>query len=545
MRKRKTPIPSFSIKIDHGDAAGPSKSQKLETRSTHSNNTHTNNISKAAQSDCSTSATSDEVNYLSSLLQIEASIQLHKKSRRSISNRNASHTMKPSLSLDKFLAIIKKSTNANNPIMVEKLAAIYIMVATPTMISLDRNNMSLSFAVAETVADNGDQGQRNENNLEKLASLYRTKWDEPDWKRANDAKMRDLCSNIRKCKIRSSTKASGKARQAASIFSEDSSIITPGMTLEERVKARSKHSQELKKIHLKKASGAGHDDIDHAKNHSGESISRDEANAEHLVFADALRSYLRNAHNRSSRFQNVYKNTTMTQKDAQSISSSTNAKRYFRPMPLSDVCSHLVGVQSVGGRRKKYSKREVKNILIELTKLVPEWLKIVSQKSSTKGNRNRSVVFIKETTAYQSIRERLGGGTVRSVSQAQTSSNSNKSSAENSAHTTTENTKAVNDNDDVARIQKITKRKSKLSLSKQATSIIMPSASEHQSNGELRQQKDDASTKKSIPTGTLRVNHNQVMTDADYDGGEVLHSNTSNPRGLKRMFSQLNAGARI
>ena len=380
--------------------------------------------------------------------------------------------------------------------------------------------------------------------LEKLASLYRTKWDEPDWKKANDAKMRDLCSNIRNYKINSSTKAPGKAGQAAGILVEDSSIITPGMTLEERVKARSKHSEELKKIQLKKAAGAGRNDINHTKNHSGESVCRDEkANAEHLVFADALRSYLWNAHNRSSRFQNVYKNSAMTQKDPKAISSRSNVKHYFRPMPLSDVCSHLLGVQSIGGRRKKYSKREVKNILIGLTKIVPEWLQIVSHKSSTKGNRNRSVVVIKETLPYQSIRERLGGRTVRSVSQAQTSSNSNKSSAENIAHTAMENANAVNDNDDVAQIQRFTKRKSKLSLSKQATSIIMPSAFEHQSNGGLRQQKDDSSMKKIIPN--LRVNHNQVMTDADYDGGEVLHSTTSNPRGLKRMFSQLNAGARI
>ena len=43
----------------------------------------------------------------------------------------------------------------------------------------------------------------------------------------------------------------------------------------------------------------------------------------------------------------------------------------------------------------------------------------------------------------------------------------------------------------------------------------------------------------------LRVNYNQHMTDADYDGGLVLQSNSTNPRGLKRMFSQLNAGERI
>jgi hypothetical protein len=34
----------------------------------------------------------------------------------------------------------------------------------------------------------------------------------------------------------------------------------------------------------------------------------------------------------------------------------------------------------------------------------------------------------------------------------------------------------------------------------------------------------------------LRVNHNQHMTDADFSGGLMLHSNSTNPRGLKLMF---------
>ena len=45
--------------------------------------------------------------------------------------------------------------------------------------------------------------------------------------------------------------------------------------------------------------------------------------------------------------------------------------------------------------------------------------------------------------------------------------------------------------------------------------------------------------------GNLRVNYNQHMTDEDYDGGLTLQSNSTNPRGLRLMFGQLNAGKRI
>mmetsp|Transcript_25044 Transcript_25044/g.37455 ORF Transcript_25044/g.37455 Transcript_25044/m.37455 type:complete len:312 (+) Transcript_25044:112-1047(+) len=43
----------------------------------------------------------------------------------------------------------------------------------------------------------------------------------------------------------------------------------------------------------------------------------------------------------------------------------------------------------------------------------------------------------------------------------------------------------------------------------------------------------------------LRVNYCQHLTSSDMDGGEVIHSSSTNPRGLKRMFSLLNAGERI
>ncbi len=44
----------------------------------------------------------------------------------------------------------------------------------------------------------------------------------------------------------------------------------------------------------------------------------------------------------------------------------------------------------------------------------------------------------------------------------------------------------------------------------------------------------------------LRINQNQYMTNADYNGGEVIPSKLiTSPRALKRLFSRLNAGERI
>jgi hypothetical protein len=44
---------------------------------------------------------------------------------------------------------------------------------------------------------------------------------------------------------------------------------------------------------------------------------------------------------------------------------------------------------------------------------------------------------------------------------------------------------------------------------------------------------------------SLRINHNLILTDADYDGGEVIAPSYTSPRGLKGLFTQLNAGQRI
>jgi hypothetical protein len=44
----------------------------------------------------------------------------------------------------------------------------------------------------------------------------------------------------------------------------------------------------------------------------------------------------------------------------------------------------------------------------------------------------------------------------------------------------------------------------------------------------------------------LRINKHLIMTDADYDGGMVIQPSLGDsPRGLKRLFTQLNAGQRI
>ena len=48
-----------------------------------------------------------------------------------------------------------------------------------------------------------------------------------------------------------------------------------------------------------------------------------------------------------------------------------------------------------------------------------------------------------------------------------------------------------------------------------------------------------------LSPSSLRVNYNQHLMDADAFGGELITSNTTNPRGLKVMLSKLNAGRRI
>uniref|UniRef100_A0A7S1GPP3 Uncharacterized protein n=1 Tax=Cyclophora tenuis TaxID=216820 RepID=A0A7S1GPP3_CYCTE len=55
---------------------------------------------------------------------------------------------------------------------------------------------------------------------------------------------------------------------------------------------------------------------------------------------------------------------------------------------------------------------------------------------------------------------------------------------------------------------------------------------------------DDLFPKRKKQKG-LRINRNLILTDADYDGGEIIQPTGESPRGLKRLFVQLNAGKRI
>jgi hypothetical protein len=89
--------------------------------------------------------------------------------------------------------------------------------------------------------------------------------------------------------------------------------------------------------------------------------------------------------------------------------------------------------------------------------------------------------------------------------------------------------------------------KSKLSLSK--TRLVAANTvqrSKPQSEIQVST-KDERSTmsESRAKTPQLRVNYTQVLTNADYDGGEVIESTSTNPRDLKRMFAQLNNGERI
>ena len=48
-----------------------------------------------------------------------------------------------------------------------------------------------------------------------------------------------------------------------------------------------------------------------------------------------------------------------------------------------------------------------------------------------------------------------------------------------------------------------------------------------------------------IPCDSLRINPNLILTGADYVGGIIIQPSDETPRGLKRLFTQMNAGRRI
>ena len=625
--------------------------------------TNTSNKPAAASSDTDTTGTGTgtsatknlSTSYLSLLRNIDTVIELqmrrsHSQSKTTLSARTSGtntgtdsgptltdKAYSVSITLDKFINLISKATDANSygattKTMMQDLVIVYLITASPELVQVQYDNTNANDNASSQkmkivfpdihIHNNSKSSNAKINRLELLSKLYKTKW--KGWNTEPVQKLKEQITHERTLKetrvrTRSRTRTAMTAmtvnNQNASASTTEA-ILTPGMTLEQRIHARSKARLAQEQTIIGKQ-GQGQNN-----------------NSIHLLFADALNIHFRHASKRQ-RYHTKH-GLNLKSKSAQERRNQTFVTATaLRPMSLNEVCAHLSGVSGAragggssgglvgqggvksfghGNAGKTFRKKEVKKILYELADMAPEWIQIVSGKSARGNSNSREkegrgkknlMVVIKGGVSYQMVREKLNGRVVRArptsrtnmkleMADSQDHDDGGEETKESSlkeetlssiataispaskqsiSRSTIDSSLESGDADtgvdadaDVRRKRRSTSdfvqivekqpQRSKLSQTKNrnrpfGTPITIPKMpSVYQSLAlEYNRDQDVASDSSRITVAgadnELRVNYNQHMTDADYDGGLVLQSNSTNPRGLKRMFSQLNAGERI
>jgi len=552
------------------------------TTSTSSRNSNRNASAAAAATSTSASTTTNNsetaeaISYLSSILKIETAMQLQQ--RRSTST-HAITSACISISMDKFIQIISKAMDvAGTHAMAMQLAAIYITIAQPALIQIQFTNKNKTDEISKLVKIDFTIGNR----IQRLTQLYQTRWKQNNLNLNHDlflstlqqvSKMYSLCKQKDDCKGNRNKDANDILRlwtdppadnDAArtslhqSAFSNSNSNANSNanlssMTLEQRIRAR----EEAKRVA-------------NAKETIASRQSSDMKQYAHLLpLADAL-------------------NILLKRKNRAGTNAGSTSKCTWRPMPLKDVCKQLSGrsfrgVLNFRGMERMNAK-DVKTLIGELIEAVPEWVHIVGGGATGTGTSKKDkkqkgvkMVVIKHGTNYQTVREKLAGRVLRNVEEGSTavvnkkeeptkldSSQSNESIAAGVFTVTMKKPKQPtkkrkNTSDFVTMAQKQmppARKPNKLSLRKRGNGIpipgdsltnrdeMIPSLAHASSNIDQEFSFGDSSDEGEASAG-LRVNHNQHMTDADVSGGLTLQSNSTNPRGLKLMFGQLNAGERI
>ena len=272
--------------------------------------------------------------------------------------------------------------------------------------------------------------------------------------------------------------------------------IRPDMTLEDRVRARAEAKQQ--------------------RNTSAESKTSDRTSL--LRLADAMWSHSRHIFRKQAR------------------ASGTNAKRIC--MTLQDVVSLFAGSLLVPGtqqvHREKASRAELLQALRDLAALVPEWLSFSSPDLST-----RMTVWLVPTADYASIRIKLGAPNNSCTKKLIEISHSDKRNMESSYTAKRPMEPTFTKTQEPARI-----------LSQSPSKSTLKSPTKKQRTGMAaslkRPPSDTLVSPKTKRKRGLRINKHLILTEADYDGGMILEPSLfESPRGLKRLFSQMNSGQRI
>lgn len=199
--------------------------------------------------------------------------------------------------------------------------------------------------------------------------------------------------------------------------------------------------------------------------------------------------------------------------------ASSTVRRQAKFHPTQKCCMTLMdAVVRVQGQ-VSLTKRQIVDYMLQIAVILPEWI-VMDVKSSEKASKTTSVWLT--PSLYPSIRYKL------------TNDAAPAKPLFTNASTLLTTPKSV--------LQTVASDKASPSepLEKKPVEKIVPSTSKRASP-----EPTDPVPRKKQRT-ELRINSNLIWTDADYDGGEAIPLTFfDSPRGLKRLFDQMNAGRRI
>jgi hypothetical protein len=218
-------------------------------------------------------------------------------------------------------------------------------------------------------------------------------------------------------------------------------------------------------------------------------------------------------------------------------------------MTAKDVVSLFAGSLLVPGtqqvHREKASRAELLQALRDLAVLVPEWISLSSPDLS-----NCMTVWLVATADYASIRIKLGAPSNSSTKKPIEISNNAKTSTPIESSNTAAK-RPIEATTTVAATTTTQEPARMVSESRSSKSTLESSPTKKQRTEIVASLKRPPSSDTLVSPKTkrkrgLRINKHLILTEADYDGGMILEpSLDESPRGLKRLFSQMNSGQRI
>lgn len=209
---------------------------------------------------------------------------------------------------------------------------------------------------------------------------------------------------------------------------------------------------------------------------------------------------------------------------------------------LGDVVRHVSQQSGVMGT--KLTRRQIVESLQELCRQVPEWIRRSAAKQDTSTVWDRSDTLWIQPLDYKEVRLRLLGkastSTVAKAPWKLLGLSDEPPRVEDAAEASSMATKK---RDRPKNSDPCTKRELWKDAPFRDRSSPPESKKVRRDTGSLGEK---SASPASPPKKRLRVNPHLIISDADYQGGDIIiPSRKDSPRGLKNLFRQLNSGKRI